>query len=410
MQSGFPNLRHMRVFVEAAHSGSVSAAANRCFLSQPAATQAISKLEAILGTPLLIRQRDQFSLTGPGVAFEKRATAALRHLHDGTRAALRASGESRKRQHTFDRAITAAQLRNLIAVANSGSFTVAARSLGLSQPTVHRAARSLEAVAGISLFVARNSGVSLTQSALALVRGAKLAQSEIRQGIEEISRELGQDKGTFLLGSLPLARTSIVPKAIHAMISSTRNVQIRVIDGRYSELLRSLREGDLDCLIGALRYPSSADDVVQELLFKDALAIVSHPTHPLANRRNLTLEDTLEFPWVAPPLETPAGQYLFHTLRIQDREQTPVRAVSSSMVTLRGLLGEGDYISIVSRHQISVDENLGMIKVLDIPLKGHLRDIGLTYRKDWRPTQTQAQFIEILHKFGKKRSDDQFDG
>ena len=404
MQNGFPNIRHMRVFIEAARSGSVSVAANRCHLSQPAATQAITSLETSLGAPLLNRRHDPFLLTKCGAAFEQRASSALQHLQHGARAALRADGDSSRRRAAFDHSITAAQLRNLIAIANSGSFTVAAHNLGLSQPTLHRAARSLEAIAGVPLFIARSSGVRLTPAAEALVREVKLAHSEIRQGIEEISREKGLDQGTFVLGSLPLARTQIVPKAVHAMISNTKGVQVRIVDGRYPELLRSLREGDLDCLIGALRFPLPADDVEQDVLFHDALAIVAHPNHPLAKKPSLKLEDTLDFPWIAPPKETPAGQYLFNRLRLHERAQTPVRAVSSSMVTLRGLLSQGDYISIVSRHQISIDESLGMITTLDIPLEGHIREIGLTYRKNWRPTETQAQFIEFLQQFSIESS------
>ncbi|WP_377213137.1 LysR substrate-binding domain-containing protein [Pseudahrensia aquimaris] len=215
---------------------------------------------------------------------------------------------------------------------------------------------------------------------------------------------MGEDRGTFVLGSLPLARTTIVPQAVHAMVESAPRLQVRVVDGRYPELLRSLREGDIDCLIGALRYPLSADDVEQKLLFRDALAIVAHPSHPLANKRNPTLKETLNYPWIAPPKETPAGQYLFNTLHIQELDQTPVRVVSSSMILLRGLLSQGNYISVVSRHQIGVDERLGTITALDIPLEGHIRDIGLTYRIGWRPTETQQRFIEFLKKFSATSS------
>ena len=102
---------------------------------------------------------------------------------------------------------------------------------------------------------------------------------------------------------------------------------------------------------------------------------------------------------MAPPRDTPAGQYLFDTLRIQDRPQTPVRAVSSSMAILRGVLAEGNYVSIVSRHQIQIDEEFGSISRLDIPLEGHTRKIGLTYRSGWRPTKTQEKFIQYLRKF-----------
>lgn len=271
--------------------------------------------------------------------------------------------------------------------------------LELSQPSVHRTARSLESVAGISFFVARSSGVSLTPAARAFVRGAKLAQSALQQAHEEISLELGQESGRFVLGSLPLARTIIVPKAIHAMVSTVGGFQILVVEGRYAELLRSLREGDVDCLIGALRRPAPAEDIHQEYLFSDALSIVAHPNHPLSGKPNLRLEDTLAFPWIAPPRETPAGQYLFDILRIQDRPETPVRAVSSSMAVLRGVLAEGPYVSVVSRHQIKVDEDLGAIAALNVPLQGHIREIGLTYRVGWNPTKTQGEFIEYLRKF-----------
>ena len=104
---------------------------------------------------------------------------------------------------------------------------------------------------------------------------------------------------------------------------------------------------------------------------------------------------------MAPPRETPAGGYLFDTLRIHERDQTPVRLVTSSLVMLRGILAQGPYISIVSRHQISVDAELGVITELDLPLEGHFRDIGLTTRKGWRATQMQARYIEYLHRFSR---------
>ena len=399
MQSGFPNIRHMRVFVETARTGSVSTAAELCHLSQPAASQAVAGLETYFGTPLFISNRQRSALTTCGILVESRTRAAMKHLRDGAKNALREASDKEAHRQTFELSVTASQLRNLIAIANAGSFTVAARTLGLSQPTIHRAARNLEAIAGTPFFTARASGVRLTAAADAFMRGAKLAQNEIRQAVEDISRENGVERGTFVLGSLPLARTAIVPKAIHAMVSNIEGFQVRVVEGPYAELLRSLLEGDIDCLIGALRHPIPTDDIEQELLFQDALAIVAHPSHPLVDQPIVTLDDTVEFPWIAPPKETPAGQYLFDTLQIHKRAKSPVRVVSSSMAVLRGVLTEGPYVSIVSRHQINVDEALGTIAVIDVPLSGHVRDIGLTYRHDWVPTETQSLFIEYLRDF-----------
>ncbi|MCB1409796.1 MAG: LysR family transcriptional regulator, partial [Rhodobacteraceae bacterium] len=90
------------------------------------------------------------------------------------------------------------------------------------------------------------------------------------------------------------------------------------------------------------------------------------------------------------------GSYLFETLRIDQQPRTPVRVVASSLVFLRGLLAQGDYVSIISRHQIETEIRDGHIAPLDIALTGGTRHIGLTYRSSWRPTATQARFLDLL--------------
>lgn len=400
MDAIFPNIRHLRVLCEAARLGSVSLAAEQVHLSQPAATQAIARMESDLGVTLLARHRDGLVPTPLGTVFLDRARRALDQLAMGARVAVRLAGPGgATRQARFDTKVTAAQLRALVAIAGSGSFTIAARDLGLSQPTVHKTARTLEALAGFRLFASGAAGVELSPAAQALVQRVKLAYAEIRQGLDEIDAALSRESATFVLGSLPLARTHIVPKAVNAMIRATPRLQIRVVDGRYSELLRSLREGEIDCLIGALRGPALVGDVVQEALFDDPLAIVAGRDHPLAGRAEVSLEDTLQYPWVAPPRQAPAGQYLYETLRIQDRPETPVRVVSSSLVFLRGLLGEGDFLTVISRHQISREEAAGTLVSLPVPLQGNRRPIGLTWRRDWRPTATQARFMDLLREW-----------
>ena len=53
MPQEIPNIRHLRVFMEVANCHSVSGAAERAHLSQPAVTQAIAKLEIKAGDTVL---------------------------------------------------------------------------------------------------------------------------------------------------------------------------------------------------------------------------------------------------------------------------------------------------------------------------------------------------------------------
>jgi len=402
MSVKFTNIRHLKAFREVAQEHGISAAAERVHLSQPAVTQAIAGLEKHFETALFERRREGMFVTDAGAALLSRVTRLFSHLDIGAEQAHRAAG---RRDNTpvpgFQNRVTASQLRALVAIWEKGSFSLAAQDIGISQPSVHRAGRDLENLSGMTLFVTTRKGIELTPQAEVFARAVKLAAAELRQGYDEIASLKGQDSTSIVVGSMPLSRTSILPDAIHQQMNEGNNTQIRTVDGPYAELLRGLRHGDLDVLIGALRYPAPTDDVVQEVLLNDPLVIVVAPGHPLANRADLTLADTMAYPWIAPPQTTPAGTYLYNALEIAQLETSPVRVVSSSLVLVRGLLARGDYVTILSQRQAATERVQGLLVPLDIELPSSARPIGLTYRLGWSPTPTQAHFFDLVRQAAK---------
>ena len=392
----------MLLFCHAFKSGSISLAADKMFLTQPAASQGIAKLERDLGAPLLVRSGKGITATEQGTIFVERAERAVQFLRSGIKSALHHAGEDAKRLDQLQRNVTSAQLRALISIGRHGSFTVAAKSMDLAQPTIHRTAKALEETCGFAIFRRTAGGIELTASGLVLNQSAKLARAEMRQAREELSLFDGLGRHSFVLGSLPLARSQIVPNAIVHMLEKEKELQVRVIEGRYAELLRGLREGYIDCLIGALRLPAPADDVVEDFLFRDDLIIVCSPEHPLALKSECDLQDTLTFPWIAPPVSTPAGQYLFETLDIENKAQTPVRVVASSFGLLKELLSSGDFLTVISQTQVRRELEARTLCALPIRLSGQSRSIGLTMRKKWYPTASQAEFLNALRKASAK--------
>lgn len=399
----FPNIRHLRAFREVVRHKGISAAADAVFLSQPAITQAITKLEQRLGLALFDRLPGGMSVTEPGALFVTRVDRMLAHLATGFDEANRLqTGKSGAVRAKADRLVTAAQLRALTALAEAQSFTIAARNIGISQPSIHRAGRGLENLVGYALFDGASQGIELTKPAQLLARHIRLAASEMQQAFYEIEAYKGRDSTRIVVGSMPLARTRILPQAMHHMLARKGGVQLCTIEGPYSDLLRSLRYGDCDFLIGALRDPPPTDDVQQVPLFDDLLAIVVRKGHPLCDHPQPELADTLAYPWVAPPKDAPAGTYLCKALDIDSMDKTPVKVVSSSLVLVRGLLLEGDYVTIISHHQVRHELENGTLVTLPIDLSDSARCIGLTMRKGWRPTQTQALFLDIVKTTASK--------
>src|SRR5690606_250675 len=132
---------------------------------------------------------------------------------------------------------TVTQLRALSAMARTANFSLAARKIGVSQPSIHRAARDLERLTGMALYIKTERGIELSRAAQILVQHAELAFAELQQGYFEIAEWLGLDSGSIRIGSMPLARSQILPDAIIALTQQKPQMRVRVIDAPYDDLL-----------------------------------------------------------------------------------------------------------------------------------------------------------------------------
>ncbi|MGF7174371.1 LysR family transcriptional regulator [Azospirillum doebereinerae] len=400
--SDIPNIRHLRAFREVARRRSISQAAEQVHLSQPAITQAIAKLEGQLGTPLFERRFDGMPTTAAGALFLDRVERMLEGLRVGAREAARLGDRKAARGFPdFDQLLTAAQLRALVAIANAGNFSLAARAVNIAQPSIHRAARDLERLAGLTLFTRSATGIVLTGAARVLVQHVKLALAELDQGFAELAVHLGVDQSRIVVGSMPLARTYILPAAINALTAERPEVRLQVIDGPYGDLLHGLRHGEIDVLIGALRDPVPIEDVVQETLFTDPLAVVARAFHPLSRRPTVTPADLAACRWVVPRPGTPTRDR-FDALFAEHGLPAPTGLIeASSLQLIRGLLLDSDTLTLISLHQIRHERDLGLLVPLPVALPGGERPIGLTLRRGWRPTATQERFLACLREAGQ---------
>src|SRR4051812_23437748 len=80
------------------------------------------------------------------------------------------------------------QLRDVLAVAETGSLRAAGRQMGLTQPTISRSIRDIEHELGAPLFERNVNGSRLTAIGEAFVRRAKTIQSELRHAMDEVEQ------------------------------------------------------------------------------------------------------------------------------------------------------------------------------------------------------------------------------
>lgn len=378
-----PSIRHLRMFQTLAETHSVTRTAERCHVSQPAVTQAMAKRERDSGQALFQRSSQGIFLTPAGEVMVRRTTRALGFLD-----AAMADMSRSVRLHA-----TRAQLSALIAVTELENFTLAARQLGLAQPTVHRSASMLEQSAEVQFFERTAHGLIATRAARQLSQAARLAFAEMEQAEADLAALSGREVGRIVIGALPLSRSSLLPAAMLRFRARRASFPFEVVDGPYDELLTGLRRGEIDMMLGALRIPSPIQDIQQERLFDDSVAIVARRDHPLAGQARITVADLGRFPWVVARGGTPIRAALESLL---PAETISDAIVASSVILLREILRGSDHLGALSRTQTLPPGESQALTVLPVAMPETLQPVGITTRRGWEPTAAQREFIELL--------------
>ena len=191
-------------------------------------------------------------------------------------------------------------LRVLREVAQIGSFSAAAASLGYTQSAVSRQVAALESAAGRRLFERGRQGVALTPAGARLLTSAVRVLDELESARRELAGEQ-TDGRPVRLGAFPTAVAGLVPQAL-AALPEQLNVTLR--EGTTPALTRALRAGTLDLAILARTppfRPLDAESPAFELttLSERELAVGVAANHPLARAQAVEVSELEGQVWVA---------------------------------------------------------------------------------------------------------------
>ena len=297
--------------------------------------------------------------------------------------------------------ITSTQLHALIAVVEAGAFARAARRTGRARTAVHRAARQLEKSLGTALFEVTSFGVRPTREAEKLVQRIRLAFAEIAQAQAEVAAARGAGSGFTIIGAMPLARSVLVARAVLEFAAVRPEHGISILDGPYESMLKPCAVAARTCWLGrcAIRFRTTMSCRSTCLTTRLRSSWGRSIRSRAAARRRWRRWHA--FPGSPLRRNSPLRRHFDALIARLEGQRAVAPIECNSLVAARSMLVASDRVMLLSEHQIHHELATGQLLALPHPFGAVTRSIGLTVRRDWRPTEVQAQLIAGLRRHAR---------
>ncbi len=234
------------------------------------------------------------------------------------------------KDHAFDASffMQLTQLRHLVGLAESGSFSKAAKALFITQPALSRSIRALETELGVALFDRVGHRIELTSFGRDVLERSRRLLDDAREIGELGSRLRGGPSGRLRvgLGSGPAA--FLTAPLLESFAARRRDVYLELARGITALLLQRLRARTLDALVVDVLSVAPAADLHIDMLVDMRGAFLCRHGHPLARRKRVRFEQVVDYPVACTPLSDDIARALM--------QRYGPRAHPDTLVTLRG--------------------------------------------------------------------------
>jgi DNA-binding transcriptional LysR family regulator len=284
------------------------------------------------------------------------------------------------------------QLRSLVEVAASGSFTRAAEGLGVAQPTVSGAIAALESRVGAPLLVRARRGVTLTAAGRALLPHAQRALALAADAEAAVDRAVAGERLRLWVAAGEALATYVLPGALARLRERMPSVEAGFVVGDVARVLSALRAGEVDAAL--VTGETLTSDIESARFGRTRLVLVA----PATER---------EPPGLITPQDLSA-----RTLVVRDRgtvnrgqverwlERAQVepagRLEAHSLEAVKHCVEAGLGVAVVPDLAVAHELELGTLRRLDMAGPALELDLCLAWRRGERPPPAVTALLDVL--------------
>lgn len=291
------------------------------------------------------------------------------------------------------------KLKIFCTVAETKSFTKAAKIVHLSQPAVSLQIQTLEEFFETKLFDKTEGAIRLTPAGKILYNNAKDILEHYSDVEKEINKITGMLKGGLTLGASTTLGNYILPNVIIEFKKAYPKVKIKMLVGNTQRIEDLLISGFVD--FGFVEGKTSKRNIVSEKILTDQLTLIVHTKHPLARKKTVSVLDLAREPLILREEGSATRKMIedffkAHGIGIQD---LLIPLVMGSTESKKIAVEAGLGISFVSKWAARKEIEDGRLKNIIIRDEELQRSLSLIFTKKSRLSTASKEFILFVKNY-----------
>ena len=291
---------------------------------------------------------------------------------------------------------TIKQLQCFVAVAQELNFRRAAEHLNMSQPPLSRQISSLENLLRVKLIERDTHKVSLTSAGEAFEREAHAILSRVDAATNSLRLKESGDEADVRLGLTSVIDFSLLPGIQEALTSPRGSAQIRTEYAYSKQLLKRLRNGEIDLAIVG-NIPSQGRELEVRQIAGDPLMVALPEAHSASRKEQVSFEDltgTTLF-WF-PRNDNPAFYDKCEQVFTDFEYEPPRKPEPSEHMTLLSKVAAGEGIAFFPA-SMRAASRLGVVYRPFVP---EIEDrLNIELQLTWRSSETRSEVLRTADRF-----------
>lgn len=284
------------------------------------------------------------------------------------------------------------QLRALVAVAEEGSFTLAARKLFVTQSAVSHSLRTLEDQLGCRLLDRSGKRVAVTAEGGILLKRSKRVLQELDQATRDLDglRRWGQTH--IRIGAPHSLCHFVIPSVLREFRDCFPRCEPSIEAADTAVLLDKLSEGELDLVVGL--KPKNHGGHAYLPMFRDRLAFVIPAFHPWAVKPEEMMKTLGEQQFIIYAKATETHR-LIETWMDEMAGKIKKPLILGDMQAIKEMAKLGTGVGIVASWVAAKEIQDGTLKAIEIPGPRIDREWGVFHSTQREPSLVEETFIGL---------------